>query len=35
MTSLKRYGSFDFQEQNCEIQTPPYVHETAVSKHAK
>ena len=30
MTSLKGYGSFDFQEQNPEIQTLPYIRETAV-----
>ena len=30
MTALKRYGSFNFQEQNPEIQTLPYIHETAV-----
>ena len=31
MTSLKRYGSFNFREQNHEIQTLPYVCEMAVT----
>ena len=30
MTSLKRYGLFNFWEQNPKIQTPPYIREMAV-----